>query len=141
MSKKKIIFLIIVVVGAFFLLSSNNLRYVKINGVTLKVSLALTERAQERGLSGRESLEENEGMLFVFSQPIARNFFWMKEMNFPLDMIWFGADKKVVYIKKNATPESYPESFGPNEETKYVLEVISGFSDKYNLKEGDLLEF
>lgn len=130
----------------------NDIQYVKIAGQYITVELALTEAEQAQGLSGRESLSENEGMLFVFSQP-AKYFFWMKDMKFPLDIIWLapseGGDReaKIVYIKKDARPASpklqrgepelYPESYGPDENAKYVLEVVSGFSEKNDLKIGD----
>jgi uncharacterized protein len=121
-------------------LEVNKIQYVKIAEVTLKVDLALTSKAQEQGLSGRKELKENEGMLFVFDH-IGKYSFWMKDMNFPLDIIWIGEDMRVIYIKKNALPESYPEAFTPSQDARYVLEVISSFSQKNNLKKGDKVEF
>ena len=121
-------------------LDVNKIQYVKIAGVTLKVDLALTPEAREQGLSGRSELKENEGMLFVFDH-IDQYPFWMKDMNFALDIIWIGEDLRVVYIKKNAEPESYPETFMPNRNARYVLEVLSQFSEKNNLKEGDRVKF
>ena len=85
-------------------------------------------------------LKENEGMLFVFNHADKYSF-WMKDMNFPIDIVWIGEDMHVVYIKKNALPTSYPETFTPNQDAKYVLEVISSFSEKNNLKVGDKVEF
>ena len=115
---------------------SENIKYIKIAGQVIKVELALTSGEQAQGLSGRQGLNYNEGMLFVFSQ--SGNYpFWMKEMNFPIDIIWLGEDLQVVYIKKDARPESYPETYGPDEEAEYVLEVVSGFADKNNLQMGD----
>lgn len=117
--------------------------YVQIAGQEIKVDLALTPEMQSQGLSGRQDLPEGEGMLFVF-QNAGIYPFWMKDMNFPIDIIWLapseggdGQDLKVIYIKKDAQPSSYPDSFGPNQNAKYVLEVPSGFSDKNNLKVGD----
>ncbi|MFZ2205189.1 MAG: DUF192 domain-containing protein [Minisyncoccia bacterium] len=144
---KNIIFSILVVVGFFLIqnyipkkeIKETNAQYIKIAGQKLKIDLALNQQTQEQGLSGRNSLREDEGMLFVFEKP-SHNLFWMKDMNFPIDMIWINEDLHVVYIKKNAKPESFPESFGPDENTKYVLEVVSGFGDKNNLKEGDSVE-
>ncbi len=121
-------------------LNFNKIQYVKIAGKILKVDLALTSEAQEQGLSGRKELKEDEGMLFVFDY-MGQYSFWMKNMNFPIDIIWISDDFKVVYIKKNATPESYPETFLPDQNTKYVLEVSAGFSEKNNLKVGDKVEF
>lgn len=121
-------------------IKESNIKFVKIGGQILKTELALTSEMQQKGLSGRKELKEDESMLFVFNYP-NRYSFWMKEMNFPIDIIWINEDLKVVYIKKNATPESYPASFLPNENASYVLEVFSSFSDKNNLQVGDKVEF
>jgi uncharacterized membrane protein (UPF0127 family) len=118
----------------------NEINYVKIAGKIIKVDLALTSEAQEQGLSGRNNLKEDEGMLFVFNH-MGKYPFWMKDMNFAIDIIWLGKDLRVIYIKKNATPESYPETFSSSQDAKYVLEVLSQFSEKNNLKEGDRVEF
>ena len=120
--------------------SPSDIKYVKIAGQSVKVDLALTPLEQEQGLSGRTELGPNEGMLFVFDTP-GKYSFWMKDMLFPIDMIWLAPDSRVVYVKKDARSESYPESFTPNEEAKYVLEVSSGFSERYNLQIGDRAEF
>lgn len=119
---------------------SENIKYVEIAGQSLKVDVALTQEAQARGLSGRAGLGENEGMLFIFDSP-GRYPFWMKDMNFPIDIIWIGQDDKVVFIKKDARPELYPETYGSDTHARYVLEVVSGFSDKYNLQPGDKAVF
>ncbi len=78
-------------------------------------------------------------MLFVFDKPDIYSF-WMKDMLFPIDMIWISEDGKVVYIERDARPESYPNSFIPDAPAKYVLEVNAGFSEKNNLKVGDKVE-
>jgi len=149
-----ILIVIIFLATGFFLINHSsknfkpeNIQYVKIAGQMLKVELALTKEEQERGLSLRKDLKEDEGMLFVFNTPDKYSF-WMKDMNFSIDIIWLaqpeaglGEDLHVVYIKKDAKPESFPEIFEPNENSKYVLEVISGFSEKNNLKEGDNAKF
>ena len=113
---------------------------VKIAGKIIKVELTLTPKEREQGLSGRKELKNDEGMLFVFEQP-GKYPFWMRDMNFPIDIVWLGEDLRVVYIKKNASPESYPETFIPKKEAKYVLEIIASFSEKNNLQEGDKVEF
>jgi len=117
-----------------------NVGYVKLGGISIAVELALTPESQAQGLSGRDRLGENEGMLFVFDRPDKYSF-WMKDMNFPIDIIWIGEDLQIIYIKKNATPESFPEAFTPNTKAKYILEVISGFSENNNLREGDRVLF
>lgn len=121
------------------IIAAEKIQYIEIGDQKIKVYLSLTEQEQEQGLSGRANLQENEGMIFVFKNP-SQNFFWMKDMNFPIDMIWISESLRVVAVKKDARPESYPTAYGPNEKTKYVLEVVSGFGDKYNIKEGDSIE-
>jgi len=154
--KNFVAFLIIAVVflAGFFLISHSaknllpqDIKYVQIAGQEIKVELALTEAEQNKGLSGRSELRDGEGMLFVFAKP-GKYSFWMKDMNFPIDMVWFtpseggaGEVLKVVYIKKNADPKLYPETYGPETDAKYVLEVVAGFSDKNNLKVGDSVVF
>jgi len=138
----------------FFLISRptenfapEKIKSVKIAGQIIQVELALSEMERAKGLSGREVLGDNEGMLFIFETPGLYNF-WMKNMKFPLDIIWLapseGGDTEgmqVVHIKKDARPESYPATYGPDENAKYVLEVNAGFSEKNNLKEGDRAQF
>ncbi len=104
------------------------------------MDLAITARARMVGLSGRESLDEDRGLLFIFDQPGIYSF-WMKDMNFPIDIIWISSDLKIVYIKPDASPLYYPETYKPEADAQYVLEVVAGFSEKNNLKIGDSVEF
>ena len=118
----------------------NTINFIKIGDKNIKVELATTESEQARGLSGRNNLAEDAGMLFIFDKP-AKYSFWMKEMNFPIDMIWLSDDLHIVYIKNDARPESYPEDFTPTADAKYVLEVNAGFSEKNNLVVGNSVQF
>jgi hypothetical protein len=158
---KNIALILVFIIAVFFLINqftentvSENIKSIKIAGQNIKVELVISEKAQTKGLSEREKLEENTGMLFVFENPNKYSF-WMKDMKFPIDIIWLAPleggnreEVKVVYIKKDARPESYPETFEPEDVptqfgiptsvgTKYVLEVLSGFSEKNNLKVGE----
>lgn len=138
---KKILFnfvIVLVLLGVVFNFvgKSGEIKSIKIAGQEVKVDLAITAGEQEMGLSGRENLLENTGMLFVFEKEGIYPF-WMKDMNFPIDMIWINGGMRVVYIQENATPESYPEIFDPKTNAKYVLEVPAGFSKNNNLKVGD----
>ena len=112
----------------------------EIAGVNIKVELALIPETQIQGLSDRQYLNNNEGMLFVFDYP-DKYPFWMKSMNFAIDIIWIGKDMNVVYIKKYARPEEYPNTYIPDKDAKYILEVVAGFSDKNNLQIGDKIKF
>ena len=120
-----------------------NIKSVEIGGQNVLVDLALTDAQKEQGLSGRTSLAPNTGMLFVFSTP-NKYLFWMKDMNFAIDMIWITADMHVDYIAKDATPASYPATFGPgvnDQDALYVLEVNSGFAEQNGLRVGDSVLF
>lgn len=157
MKFKKIILLIIFLViftsligvSLFFIFSKNNeikdfkdlnINYVKINEQIIAVELVSDAELQEKGLSDREKLEENTGMLFVFKNSGVHSF-WMKDMKFNIDMIWLDEAGKIIFIKKNVSPDSFPETFSSNKDAQYVLEVTAGFSEKNNLQEGNFVEF
>src|SRR3989344_2797930 len=126
--------------------AAEDIKGVKIGGEKIRVELADTPKEREQGLSGRAGLKEGEGMLFVFEQP-GKYYFWMKDMNFAIDMIWLapssGGDQEaeIIYIKKNAEPENFLETYCPDANAKYVLEMNAGFADKTNLQLGDRVEF
>lgn len=143
-----VILIVVFIFVVFFLINSNysnildvnKIKYVKIGDAKIKVDLAKTAEQQEKGLSIKNSLKDNEGMLFIFSKASIHHF-WMKGMVFPIDIIWINDDFKIIYIEKNVQPDSYPQTFGPNKESRYVLEIKALFSEKNNLKEGDIVQF
>lgn len=94
----------------------------------------------QKGLSDRQSLPQDQGMLFIFNSA-GKECFWMKDMNFPLDIIWLNSDKRVVTIKENVAPETYPESFCPDAPAQYVIEVNAGVAKKSNITIGSQLQF
>lgn len=108
----------------------------KINQTVLRVELADTPTKRAKGLSQREGMVENQGMLFIFEQP-GRHSFWMKGMNFPLDIIWFNEEDGIVDIVKDIQPDSFPQTFKPRVPSQYVLEVNAGFVEKNQIKIGD----
>ena len=109
---------------------------IQIGDATLRVEVADTDQKRARGLSGRPALAENEGMLFVFEEP-GRYGFWMKDMNFSIDIIWIGQDKKVVEIMNTIAPETFPEVFYSKELIQYVVETRAGFAKENNVQLGD----
>jgi len=121
-------------------LPSSGIKVVNIGDTSVRVDLALTPEEKARGLSGRETLAEDQGMLFVFDYT-TRHPFWMKDMLIPIDMIWIDENGVVVYMAENALPESYPALFGTNVESKYVLEVVSGFAKRHGVITGSKVEF
>ena len=145
---KKFAFIVLILffIFLFFLIKNvnspviNDIRYIKIANQLIKVDLAITQGEQKKGLSIKKIIGENEGMLFVFPK-LSINNFWMKDMVFPIDIIWINEDMKIIYIEKNVKIDTYPQIFGPKIYSKYVLEVNSGFSEKNNLKENDFVYF
>jgi uncharacterized membrane protein (UPF0127 family) len=109
-------------------------------GKTFKTEVAATESSRELGLSGRDSIAADYAMLFVFDFPDYHGF-WMKDMKFAIDMIWLDADKKIIYMKKDVKPETYPEGYRPDKKDSYVVEVAAGTSDQLGLKVGDTVMF
>ena len=105
---------------------------VRIDGVRFDVLVARTNAERRQGLGGRASLEDRQGMLFVFDD-IGKQSIWMKEMKFPIDIVWISENLRIVEIKRDATPESYPEVFSNVRPARYVLELPAGSIDRYSL--------
>ena len=114
---------------------------VHVASYTLCANLSITYQQIIKGLSIKDSLKENEGMLFVLPYPSRRGF-WMKNMKFSIDIIWLNTKKRIIHIEKSLEPcISHCHVFYPKEESKYVLETVAGFTDKHNLKEKDIVFF
>ena len=106
---------------------------------TIEVEFAETDYEVQTGLMYRESMENDQGMLFIFPD-VAMHSFYMKNTEFPLDIIFIGEDQKIASFQKNAQPlnESGLTSKVP---IKYVLEINAGLSDSWNLAKGDSITF
>ncbi len=124
-------------------------KIIKIGDVTLDIEVANTSATREQGLSGKIAKEgdplglglgENEGLLFIFEKEGYYGF-WMKDMNFAIDMVWIDKNKKIIHIEKNVATSTYPKIFNPNSSSLYVLEIPSGFLVKNNVKIGDFVAF
>ncbi len=101
----------------------------------VNVEIARTPPEREHGLMFRQKLEPGRGMIFLFEQP-QRLKFWMKNTYIPLDMIFIGADKRVVYVEENAEPLT-TQSRGPDDEdSQYVLEVPGGWARAHGVERG-----
>lgn len=112
----------------------------RIEGTVVKLEVAKTESARERGLSGRQCLPADQGMLFVFDEP-GEYPFWMKDMRFPIDIVWICQDKKVVAIMSKVPPDTYPNSLSPGRTSQYVIELQAGRSQELGLSPGIQLYF
>ena len=108
----------------------------------LMVELALSPKEQIQGLSRRESIDESSGMLFVFSSA-HKPTFWMKDMRFPLDIIWI-RDNHIVDIHEHV-PMPPPDNatlplYSPKEDVTMALEVRAGSSARWGIHIGDSVD-
>lgn len=128
--------IVIVILGALLCLPKQRTSRVVIGGHQVEVE-KVSGLAAERGLSNRRSLGEDQGMLFVFDGYVTPSF-WMKEMNFPLDIVWI-KDGTVTGLEKNLPPEGErPQKiYRSLTLINYALEVNAGWTDKNNIKIGD----
>jgi uncharacterized membrane protein (UPF0127 family) len=105
------------------------------DGASVRVEIADTDAERAQGLSGHAPLASDEGMLFVFPEE-GRYSFWMKDMLFPIDILWLDSAGTVVHIERNVAPESYPTSFTSDSLARYVLEVRAGFATEHEITVG-----
>lgn len=107
--------------------------------VNLDIEIAESDYETQTGLMYRESMEEKQGMLFIFPD-VAMHSFYMKNTEFPLDIIFIDEDLEIASFQENAQPldESGLSSQVP---IKYVLEVNAGLSEKWLLEVGDRISF
>lgn len=111
---------------------------VTIDRYNISAFVADTDEKRSKGLSGVENMSENQGMLFVFNYP-SKQGFWMKEMKFPLDIIWLDLNNSVIHIEKKLQPCTsvlFCTVYSPSKDAKYVLETISGFTDLHSVNVG-----
>ena len=117
---------------------------VSVGGATFSVELAVTSDEQQQGLSDRPSMDPGAGMLFVYDSPKGV-VFWMKNMHFPLDILWIAADCTLVDFSRNVPPpasgteSSDLERYRPGAEIQYVLEVNAGVAA--GMQVGNTVEF
>lgn len=110
------------------------------DGTQIEVSVADTPSGRTKGLSGTQSLRVGTGKLFIFDTPDTYGF-WMKDMQYPLDIVWIDSSWKVVDITRNVLPETYPTIFLPPAPVQYVLEVNAGDTVTKSLEIGSSVTF
>ena len=145
---KNLFFLIVglaLIFGSFFLfferaLEENRIQTIRINDAFIRVEIADTEVARSQGLSHRQVLKNGTGMLFVFDSP-SRYGIWMKNMNFPIDIVWIDEEFRIAGIEKSVSPETFPEIFYPDNPIKYALELPAGFLDTQGIGAGAIVHF
>jgi len=128
--------------------SSSVKNIVRVGQAEFDVEVALTDKERAQGLSGRAYLPQSSGMLFIFDLA-DKHSFWMKDMKFPLDIIWIRSENfraRVVGFHENVMPEPSRKSseltlYYPQEPVNWVLEVNAGAISKHSIKVGDSVEW
>ncbi|SHF49309.1 hypothetical protein SAMN05444483_101322 [Salegentibacter echinorum] len=114
----------------------------KASGDTIKkldIEIADDNYERQTGLMYRDSMEEEQGMLFIYDKAAPRSFF-MKNTYIPLDIIYFGADSTAVSLQENAKPED--ETSLPSEKpAQFILEINAGLAKEWNFEVGDKIDF
>ena len=116
---------------------------VTLNDQILTADISATDEQRRTGLTVKDTLAENEAMLFVFENE-AEHGFWMKDMKFPIDIIWIDSDKSVVDIEHNLPPCNAGllcTTYMPDGASLYVLETVGGFAQKYGIVKGTHVGF
>lgn len=111
--------------------------FVRIRGTVIPVEIRSDPEGRMWGLSWRESLPDGEGMLFLFPKK-DRYSFWMKDMKFPIDIIWM-SDGRVLEITPSV-PITPLKTYRPEHPVDFVLEVDAGFSERHSIRPGDPVE-
>ena len=116
---------------------------VTVNGLMLAADISASNEQRTKGLSVKDALAENEAMLFVFDNEDEHTF-WMKDMKFPIDIIWINDNKTVVHIEHNLQPCGYGllcPTYKPGQDSLYVLETVGGFAEKHDVVQGTRVQF
>jgi len=121
---------------------SSNIKQICVKDYCFRSEAVDNEATRERGLMYRDRLCQGQGMLFIFGKSGIYSI-WMKNMLFPIDIIWISQDKRIVYLTENAQPclsDPCPV-FTSLIPASYALEVNSGFVKSHRLRIGDTFKF
>jgi len=142
MKKTAVVLFILVFISIFLRSKVTHIRIFFPDGKTIIADLAKTEEERTLGLMFRNTLNDDQGMLFVFEEEEFYSF-WMKNMNFAIDILWLDRQKRIVHIERNVPPckkEPCP-TYTPDFPAKYVLELKAGSIEKWKLKLYDRIDF
>lgn len=111
-----------------------DLKEIELGDNTYKVEVVDTPDGMEKGLSGRKSLGDDEGMLFDFGEVQPEVSFWMKDTHIPLDIIFIDDDDEVIKVYKG---EPEDETLVTVKNVRYVVEL----NQNSGVSKGDDLDF
>jgi uncharacterized membrane protein (UPF0127 family) len=130
--------LVVLIGGGVLLVSQTTNKELTLDGVRYNLETVRKPADLAKGLGGRNSLPERNGMLFIFDKA-DKHCFWMKDMRFSLDIIWLDVQKRVVHVAPAVSANSYPQQFCPDKPAKYVIELNPGLVGSQH--EGQKLSF
>lgn len=116
--------LIATIFAVVALQKNNTATMLTISGKQYQLEVAATDHEKSQGLGGRIGMARNHGMLFQYANQGVRCF-WMKDMHFPLDIIWLNAQNQVIKIESNVSPDTYPHPFCASP-VQNVIELNAG---------------
>jgi uncharacterized protein len=108
---------------------------ISVGGRTINVDLALTAPQMEQGLKYRRSLDEDRGMIFIYSHPVTSSF-WMKDTHIPLSIAFINSDGIIISIQK-MEPDNDQRTYHPPRPFLYALEMNQGWFERNNIRIGD----
>jgi uncharacterized membrane protein (UPF0127 family) len=113
----------------------------RIRSQTIKAEKVVKPADRTRGLGGRPCIGANQGMLWAYALPVHISY-WMKDMRFPIDIVWIGPDHRVVWLERNLSPSTYPRAFtNEGAGALYVLELKAGRATSLGLRLGSRVAF
>jgi len=113
-------------------------RFIEIglNDNIITAEVMRTPQEWQSGLSGRDELGADEGIWFDFGEKKMAGM-WMKDMKFPIDIVWIDERYEIITVAERVAPETYPKIFYPDRDAMFVLELPAGAVEKYRARVGD----
>lgn len=127
------------IIGTFWVAKSQY-RTLHVANKAYRLKVAQTAQSRALGLGNRTSMSNHEGMLFAYQTPV-ETCFWMKDMLFPIDIIWVNGAHEVVFLQQSISPKTYPKTFCTSTAAPYVIELDAGQAKLSNIRIGTRLSF
>lgn len=125
MKKTAIYIFFLLILSILVLNYKNTENTIKTPNKIYKVLISNTDQKRMTGLSNTKNLNKDTVMLFIFEKPDMYGI-WMKDMLYPIDIVYLDNEMNVVSFFDNVKPSSYPEIFYPEEKSRYIIEMNAG---------------
>jgi len=135
-----VIMLVCSYVAVNFVLASSHYKTMHAPHANYRLKIANTPAQRAEGLGARTSMAAHDGMLFDYNAPV-KSCFWMKDMLFPLDIIWLDSNRKVVHVQPDLSPKTYPNTYCTPVAAQYVVELNAGQAQSAGLSASAAVSF